>query len=160
MWTARLTQASAGKTLNVVLAHDDVTYFISLDDWWVMSATQYLADKALKESNLDFKMSELYGPPRSRQPVWTTDLVSNGDSYDVHLIGNGSRVAVFSLDEFAKLSATEFAVEDAVEVAGGLAPYGRNAQEVDEHFEGELNDQDDEIDEGPVRGPWESPRKR
>ena len=76
MWTARLTQASAGKTLNVVLAHDDVTYFISLDDWWVMSATQYLADKALKESNLDFKMSELWP---STQP---TTCVDHGPGFE------------------------------------------------------------------------------
>jgi hypothetical protein len=137
-----------------------VTFLISLNDWWIMSATQYLADKALKENDLDFKMSELYGAPPSRQPAWTTDLVTNGVSYDVHLLGNGTRVAVFSLDEFAKLSATKFAVEDSLEVAGGLAPYGRNAQEVDEHFEDEFNNQDDEVDEGPIRDPWESPRKR
>jgi hypothetical protein len=161
MWTTRLTQATAGKAYNVILARDDLTFLIGLDDWWTMSATEYLANKALEENNLNFKISELYGAPRSRQPIWTTDLVANGDSYDVHLLGNGAPVAVFTLDEFAKLSATSFAVEDAVEVAGGLAPYGRNIKEVDEHFEDEFGDHEEhEIDDGPVRGPWESPRKR
>jgi hypothetical protein len=160
MWTTRLTQADAGKAYNVVLAREDVTFLISLNDWWIMSATEYLADKALKENDLDFRMRELYGASRTQQPQWTTDLVPNGVSYDVHLLGNGNRVAVLSLDEFALLSATKFAVEDALEVAGGLAPYGRNAQEVDEHFEEEFNNQDDEVDEDPIRDPGENPGKR
>ena len=142
---------------SVILSRDDLVFVISLDEWWIMSATQYLADKALKENDLDFKISELYGPPRSKQPLWTTDMVATGDIHDVRLLRDGAAVAVFRLDEFARLPATEYVVEDAVEVAEGFAQYGSNIEEVKEHFEDEFGDRgEDWIDlHGPAREPRE-----
>jgi hypothetical protein len=169
MWKTRLTQGKeTGYVLSVILSRDDTTFVISVSDWWTLSATRHLADKALEEIKLDFKASELdlrmrgyYGPPSRTPPVWTTDLVTRGDGHDVHLQRDGAAVAVFSLEEFASLSATKFVVEDAVETAEGFAVYGRNIKEVDEQIGIELGVyEEDETDEGPVRGPWESPRKR
>src|SRR5204863_4263311 len=105
MWKTLLTQQTTPpRGHDVILSRDHVTFVISLDDWWIMSATQHLADKALKKNNLDFKMSELYGPPHSKPPVWTTDLVATGDGHDVNLLRDGAIVVVFSLQEFAELS--------------------------------------------------------
>lgn len=158
MWTTRLTQAapSTPGARNVVLSRDDLTFVISLDDWWLMSAIQHLADKALKENDLNFKMRELYGPPRTEHPLWTTEMVQTSDGHDVHLLHSGSTVATFSLAEFAGLSATEFVVEDAVEVAEGLAQYGDNIEEVQEHINEEFGDQDKD-DDDPPRAPVAKP---
>lgn len=148
MWETRLTQMTdppGGH--DVILSKDDLTYVISLDDWWRMSATQHLADKALKDNDLDFRMSEIYGPPGTDQPLWTTELVPTDNGYDVRLIRGGEAVAHMSLDEWAGLSATEFAMEDSVEVAQGLAAYGRNIDEVNEHIEEEGADEDENEDE-------------
>ena len=104
MWKTRLVQQTTPPRGNDVhLSRDEVTFVINLDDWWVMSATRHLADKALKENNLDFRMSELYGPPKRTPPVWTTDLVATVDGYDVNLLRDGAIVVVFSLQEFAEL---------------------------------------------------------
>jgi len=144
MWTTRLTNAatSTSGAHNVVLSRDDLTFVVSLDDWWIMSASQYLADKALKENNLNFKSIDLYGPRAPRRPTWTTDLIETDKGHKVHLLRDGATVATFSLDEFAALSATEFVVEDAVDVAGGLSQYGENIEEVRRHFEGHGNHED------------------
>jgi hypothetical protein len=151
MWTTRLTQAatSTSGAHNVVLSRDDLTFVVSLDDWWIMSATQYLADKALKENDLNFKAIDLYGPPPTRRPIWTTDLVATDEGHKVHLLRKGATVATFSLSEFAVLSATEFVVEDVLEVAGGFTQYGDNIEEVKQHFEDEFGEREDEnhIDE-------------
>lgn len=130
MWTTRL--ADAGRDgHNVILSRDDETFaIIPLDEWWIMSATQFLADKALEDNGLDFKASEIYGPRRVEAPIWTTDLVPAGDAHSVHLLRDGATVAVFSLDEFSELSATNYAVEDALQVADGLTEYGSNIEEV------------------------------
>ena len=144
MWTTRLTQVAASEAHNVILSRDDLTFVISLDDWWIMSATQHLANKALNEADLNFKISELYGRPRIKNPLWTTELVPTGERYDVHLLRSGTVVAVFSLDEFAKLPATKFVVRDAVEVAEGLTQYGDNIEEVKEHFKDEFGDDEEQ----------------
>ena len=87
MWSTRLSQAASPPGAhNVILSRDDLTFVISLDEWWIMSATQYLADKALKENDLNFKMSEIYGPNRIERPFWTTELVPAGDGHEVHLL--------------------------------------------------------------------------
>jgi hypothetical protein len=102
-----------------------------------MSACQYLANKALKEKNLNFKASELYGPREARCPIWTTNLIAADNPQEVELLRKGETVATFSLNAFATLSATKFVVEDAVEVAEGLAQYGGNIEEVKERFASE-----------------------
>jgi hypothetical protein len=139
MWTTRL--ADAGRDgHNVILSRDDETFaVIPLGEWWLMSATQFLADKALEDDGLDFKASEIYSPNPVVVPVWTTNLVPAEDAHNVHLLRDGATVAVFSLDEFSELSATDYAVEDAVRVAHGLTEYGSNIEEVKEalkHEEG------------------------
>ena len=130
MWTTRL--ADAGRDgHNVILSRDNETFaIIPLDEWWIFSATQFLADKALKDCGLDFKANEIYGPSRVEAPVWTTSLVLAGDAHNVQLLRDGATVAVFGLDEFSELSATSYAVEDAVQVADGLTEYGSNMEEV------------------------------
>jgi hypothetical protein len=149
MWTTRLKYSKSTGGDDVILSGGDQTFVVPLDDWWSMSATQHLANKALKDNDLDFRIGELYGPPRTDCPLWTTELVSVGDSHDVRLFRSGEAVVVMSLEEWAKLSATEFAMEDSVEVAQGLLTYGNNIKEVIEFFE------DDEVDgEDP-----ESPRR-
>jgi hypothetical protein len=166
MWKTHFVQDKGEH--DVVLCRDDKTFVIGVIDWWSLSATRYLADKALKENDLDFKASELhfvmrtlYGPPRRKPPVWTTNLVANGDSHDVHLLRDGAAVAIFSLEEFAGLSANKFAVEDAVEVAGGLAVHGRNMKEADKYLAAEFGDyEEEELDDGAVPGSEEDPHKR
>jgi hypothetical protein len=160
MWTTRLTQAATSTkgAHNVILSRDDLTFVISLDDWWIMSATQHLADKALRENGLDFRISELYGAPFSKHPSWTTELIVRGHSGDVCLLRDGAVVAVFGLDEFAKLRATEFVVEDAVEVAHGLAQYGNNIEEVKELINDEFADEYGDCIES--HDPASEPRKR
>lgn len=79
---------------DVILSRDDETFaVISVDDWWVMSATRYLADEALREEGLNFKASEIYGPERTDVPTWTTNMVANGDTHDVHLLRDGVAVS-------------------------------------------------------------------
>lgn len=166
MWKTRFVQDKGQH--DVILSRDDLTFLIGVSDWWILSATRHLADKALKEKNLDFKASELdfqmrtfYGPPGRKPPAWTTNLVASADSYDVHLLRDGAPVAVLSLEEFAALSANEFIVEDAIEVAEGLAAYGHNIKEADKYIAADFgDDEEDESDDGPVRAPGESPRKR
>ena len=141
---------------DVILRRDDETFaLISVDDWWVMSATRYLADEALREEGLDFKLSEIYGPETTDVPVWTTNMVANGDTHDVHLLRHGVTLAVMSLDEYAGLSITEYIVDDAVQVAGGLSEYGSNIEEVDEalkHEEGiEAEERLDELNVSPPK---------
>jgi hypothetical protein len=162
MWTTRLTQAATPPGAHdVILSRDDLTFVISLDEWWIMSASQHLANEALKEADLNFKINELYGPPRIENPQWTTDLVPNGETYEVTLLRDGMVIATFSLDEFAALSATEFVVEDAIEVAEGLAQYGDNIEEVREHFSDEFGDDEDAwTDLRPPGGPQGKPSKR
>src|SRR5262245_26341599 len=102
MWTTRLTQAASPRGgHNVILSRGGLTFVISLDEWWIMSATEHLANKALKEAGLNFKISELYSSGRIENPLWTTDLVPTGETYDVRLLREGIAIAVFSLDEFA-----------------------------------------------------------
>jgi hypothetical protein len=59
-------------------------------------------------------------------------VVPKTENYDVHLHHNGELVAVLGLDEWEQLSATQWALEDALEVAEGLLEYGSNIEEVDE----------------------------
>lgn len=134
MWTTRWADGTAPYT--VTLFRNGVVFAaIPLDEWWVMSATRYLADSALRENHLDFKASDIYGPDRNDVPIWTTNLVPTGDGYEVHLMRDGVAVTVISLEDWAKLSATEYAVEDAIEVAGGLCEYGNNIEEVKQALE-------------------------
>ena len=144
MWTTRSIHVAGSREHNVILSRDDLTFVISLDEWWIMSATQHLADKALKEADLNFKISELYGRSRIKNPLWTTDLVPIGEGYDVHLLRSGTVVAVLSLDEFAMLPATKFVVRDAIEVAEGLTQYGDSIEEVKAHFNDEFGDDEEQ----------------
>ncbi len=155
MWTTRLTRAATATpgARNVVLSRDDLTFVISLGDWWLMSAAQRLANQALRENDLDFKVSELYGPRSDRRPTWTTDLIATNDGHDVRLLRHGIAVATFNLHEFAALSATEFVVTDAVEVAQGLSQYGNSIEEVDQHFEDEFGEDEDDLDARGNRSP-------
>jgi hypothetical protein len=142
MWATKISvYPSASGARDVILIRSDGPVFavISLDDWWVMSATRYLANEALRDAGLNFKANELYAPERTDTPFWTTNLVPSGDSYEVHLLRAGVATEVLSLNEWAELSATTWAVDDAVEVAYGLSEYGSNIEEVKEalkHEEG------------------------
>lgn len=134
MWTTETTiQPEPARGWDVHLLRNGEPFaVISLDDWWDMSATTCLVDEALRQEELDFKMSELYGPKRTDVPMWTTNLVGAGESCDVHLLRDGRAVATMSLEEWLDLSATRWAIEDAVEVAEGLFQYGSNIEEVKE----------------------------
>lgn len=81
-------------------------------------------------------------------------------SHSVQLLRAGAIVATFSLDEFATLSATEYVVEDAIEVAEGLSQYGDNIEEALENVEEEYGDQEDredQDDEAPKALPVKPP---
>ena len=124
-----------------------------------MSANQYLADEALKENDLNFKASEVYGPSRIENPLWTTELVSAGDSYGVRLLRGGDAVVAMGLTEWASLSMTEYVVEDSVEVAEGLSQYGDNIEEVKEAIKQEEGFEDEDGDETQLELTREPPKR-
>ena len=117
----------------VTLLRDDlVVAVVSMEDWWIMSATRHLADKALEENDLDFRASEVFGPESPRVPEWTADLTPSGNSHDVHLLHNGAVIAVLGLDEWAELPVNKYIVTDHLEAAWALSDYGSNIEEVRE----------------------------
>ena len=63
-----------------------------------------------------------------------------------------------TLDDWSNLSATEFAVEDSVEVAEGLAQYGGNIDEVKESLEDEERFEDEDLDEPEPEPPRQPPK--
>ena len=148
MWQTKIAVApSASGSFDVVLIRQDgaIPAVISLDDWWAMSATRHLVDQALREDGFNFKVSELYGRERTDTPLWTTNLVPAGDSYEVHLLRAGHDYDyVISLSEWAELSATKWAVEHALEAADSLSEYGDNIEEVKAALKDEEGFEDEE----------------
>jgi hypothetical protein len=134
MWTTKVEQRKSGG-YDIPLYRDDVLFaVIPLDEWWVMSATDFVADRALKAEGLNFKAADVKGERPKIKAMWTTALIPAGDSYDVHLLCKGEPAAVFSLNEWARLPATEWVVEDTLEAADDLAQYGDNIEEVDQYL--------------------------
>jgi hypothetical protein len=161
MWTTRLDQAATPPgALDVILSRDGSTFaVISLDEWWIMSASQFLANRALEANDLNFKADEVRGPSRIQHPVWTTELIQSGHEPQVHLLRDGAVVASMRLDEWAALSATEFVVEDTVEVAQGLAQYGDNIDEVNQSLKDEESFEDEDLDEPDAQPPHQAPKR-
>ena len=129
MWTTKLEQRPGGGH-NVRLSRDGVLIAtISLNEWWVMSATDFLANAALQNEGLNFRARDTTANGPIGPLSWTTSLVPLGDACDVHLLRDGKLVAVFGLQEWADLPATEFIVQDIVEQTYGLSQYGSNIEE-------------------------------
>jgi hypothetical protein len=134
MWTTKVEMREGGGT-NIPLYRDDELFaVIPLDEWWVMSATDLIADRAIQAEGLNFKAADVKGERPEIDVEWTTSLVPAGDSYDVHLLRKGQPAAVMSLEEWAKLPATEWVVEDTLEAAENLAQYGDNIEEVEQYL--------------------------
>lgn len=134
MWTTELEQRPEGG-FNVRLYRDGASFAtISADEWWMMSANVLLADMALRDEGLNFRAADVYDNSSTSTPTWTTDLVPSGDTFDVQLLCNDERVAVINLKDWAELPATEWIVQDTVEVALGLEQYGSDIDEVEENL--------------------------
>jgi hypothetical protein len=153
MWKTLLKDRDKpGGERDVILSRDGSPLaVIDLDEWWIMSANLYLANRALKANNLNFKAHEVQPPSQVENPEWTTSLVRNRDEQQVELLRGGAVIASMALNDWATLSATKYFVDYVVETAEGLAEYGHNIDEVDEAAAREeremFGDCDDDEDE-------------
>jgi hypothetical protein len=140
VWTTKVEHAERGG-FNIPLYRDDVLFaVIPFDEWWVMSATELIANRALQAEGLNFKAHEVKGELPEIDATWTTALVPADGSYAVHLLRSGEVAAVISLEEWARLPATEWVVEDTLDSANGLLEYGDNIEEVNQALKDEFGD--------------------
>jgi hypothetical protein len=154
VWKTMLKQSNRpdGRS-DVILSSGDgsIAAVISLDEWWIMSANQDLANQALQAADLNFKAHEVRPLSRVQNPAWTTGIVQEADKEHVNLFRDGSIIASMPLNDWASLSATRLVIDNVIEAAESLAQYGDNIDEVEEyarHEEREMDgESEDEYDE-------------
>jgi hypothetical protein len=143
MWATDTVAPEPSRWQVRLLRDANLVAVVSLDDWWVSSATRHIIDEAFQLEGIDFKANEIYGPDETTARLWTTNLVPTSEGFDVHLLRDGATAAIISLGDWAQLSATTWAMENAREAVEGLLELGNNIEEVKEALKDEEGFEDE-----------------